>query len=72
MDYDASSIQRVANVVATVLSSVLPLIAILILDHFQNTRTRIYISVGITAVFALVLALFTNARRVEIFAATAT
>jgi hypothetical protein len=72
VDYSESTVQRAANIVATVLSSVLPLVAILVLDRFKDTRTRIYISVSITAVFAFILALFTNARRVEIFAATAT
>ncbi|OCK91643.1 uncharacterized protein K441DRAFT_664115 [Cenococcum geophilum 1.58] len=72
VDYSESTVQRAANIVATVLSSVLPLVAILVLDRFKDTRTRIHISVGITAVFAFILALFTDARRVEIFAATAT
>ncbi|PVI02231.1 hypothetical protein DM02DRAFT_653699 [Periconia macrospinosa] len=70
--YDESIVEKGANLVATVLSSVLPLVAIVILYRFQDTRLRIYIAVGITAAFALVLAMCTNARRVEIFAATAT
>ena len=60
------------NLLATVLSSVLPLIAIVILYRVKETQARIYIAVGITAGFALILALCTNARRVEIFASTAT
>ncbi|KAF2685245.1 hypothetical protein K458DRAFT_486862 [Lentithecium fluviatile CBS 122367] len=70
--YDESMVERGANLIATVLSSVLPLVAIVILNQSQDTQKRIYIAVGITAAFALILALSTNARRVEIFAATAT
>lgn len=70
--YDESVVEKSANLIATVLSSVLPLVAIVILDRFKHTQTRIHIAVGITAVFALILSLCTNARRVEIFAATAT
>jgi hypothetical protein len=70
--YDESVVDKSANLIATVLSSVLPLVAIVILNKFKDTQTRIYIAVGITAVFALILSLCTNARRVEIFAATAT
>jgi len=40
------------------------------LNHWKSTQTRIYIAVGIIAAFAFILVLFTNARRVEIFAAT--
>lgn len=70
--YDESTVNKGANIIATVLSSVLPLIAIVILNRWKSTQTHIYISIGITAAFSFILALFTNARRIEIFAATAT
>lgn len=70
--YEEGIVDKSANIIATVLSSVLPMVAIVILNRWESTQMRIYIAIGITAAFAFVLALFTNARRVEIFAATAT
>lgn len=70
--YEDYVVDRSAIFITTVVSSILPLVAIIILNHWERTRTRVYISIGLTVIFVFVLALFTSARRVEIFAATST
>lgn len=70
--YGESVVDKCARIIAALLSSVLPLLAMIILNIVQSTKIRIYVAMGITAAFASVLALLTSARRVEIFAATAT
>lgn len=72
MSYDDSKINTASTVFATVLSSTLPVITILVLYVVKNTMKRIYITLGFTVAFAAILAMCSSARRVEIFAATAT
>jgi len=56
---------------ATIASALLPIIAILVLYFVKSTLKRIYISIGLTAAFAVAMKLFTDAKKVELFAATA-
>ena len=72
ISFDDSKLTRAVTIVATVLSSTFPVLSILVLYLVKNTYGRIGIAAGFTAFFALFLASFTSARRVEIFAATAT
>jgi len=68
--YSGSLTEKLASLTMTVLSCIFPISAMVFLNHWKSTQTRIYIAVGIIAAFAFILVLFTNARRVEIFAAT--
>lgn len=70
-EYQEGPIDRIAKAVLTILASTLPMVAILGLYFQKDLLLRIYTAIGITAAFATVLAVFTQARRIEIFAATA-
>lgn len=70
--YDESKLNTAGMIIATVLSSILPVVSIFVLYIVHNTFARIGITIGFTGCFAAILAIFSSARRVEIFAATAT
>ncbi|KAA8643738.1 uncharacterized protein ATNIH1004_010512 [Aspergillus tanneri] len=69
--YHDLSLIRISTVVATTASSILPLLAVLVLWYVKDTVHRILVMIGFTTLFAASLAIFTSARRIEIFAATA-
>jgi hypothetical protein len=69
--YNSDRINTSSNVIATVLSAILPVLTIFVLNLLETTNQRIGLTVLFTAVFALMLVTFSSARRVEIFAATA-
>ncbi|PMD32361.1 hypothetical protein L207DRAFT_384828, partial [Hyaloscypha variabilis F] len=70
--YDSDKINTQSNLIATMLSAILPVLTIFVLNLLETTNQRIGLTVLFTAVFALMLVTFSSARRVEIFAATAT
>ena len=70
-EYKEETITQVASLVATVISSVFPIVGVIILYFVKDLLARIGIIAGLTALFSLCLALVTDARRGEIFAATA-
>jgi Zn-dependent protease len=70
-DYSDRTITKLSSLVATVLSSVLPIGGVIVLYFVENTLARIGIIAGMTGLFSLCLALLTSARKSEIFAATA-
>ncbi|KIX05143.1 uncharacterized protein Z518_06015 [Rhinocladiella mackenziei CBS 650.93] len=72
VSYRQSTINKAGNVMATILASTLPVVTIFVLNSLHNTNRRIGLTTVFIAIFALVLVTFTSARRVEIFAATAT
>ncbi|OCK73575.1 hypothetical protein K432DRAFT_364712 [Lepidopterella palustris CBS 459.81] len=71
IQYDLSLIDRLCAMTATMLAAVLPIIAVLILNEVHNISTRIYITIGLTALFAIAVSTVTSASRIEVFAATA-
>jgi hypothetical protein len=60
----------VFNIIVTLIASLLPITAIVILYFLTNPIVRLGIVVAFTATFSICLIILTNARRVEIFAAT--
>ncbi len=70
MQYSNSALLRFNTILVTVVSSAIPVLAIVTLYFVQNTLDRIGVLVAFTIAFALALALFTNATRLEIFATT--
>jgi hypothetical protein len=70
-NYPDRTITKLSSLVATVVSSVLPIAGVIVLYFVENTLARIGIIAGMTALFSLCLALLTAARKSEIFAATA-
>lgn len=61
----------IIDFVVTVFSSLAPLSSIIVLYFVQNESIRLVIVCAFTIAFTVSLAVFTRARRVEIFAATA-
>jgi hypothetical protein len=69
-EYDETAMQMIARVLTTVVASILPLCSVIILYVVQSNGLRLGIIVILSAIFSLALALMTNARKIEIFAAT--
>lgn len=69
--YGESRLAAVSDGITVVISSLLPTLAILILYLVKPMYARMALIIGSTALFALALSIFTSARRVEIFPATA-
>jgi len=69
--YRDTHIYRVATILGTLLSSLIPIAAIIVLSLVENMRARLGIVSVFTAVFSVSLSLVTEGKRVEIFAATA-
>ncbi|KAI9685543.1 MAG: hypothetical protein M1822_004401 [Bathelium mastoideum] len=69
--YDPMKLQRVGDGIVAALSAILPTIAILVLYFVSKMIVRIGLIIVFTTVFAVSLALFTEAKKIEIFSATA-
>ena len=72
VSYDKRKIDGASTMIATILSTMFPVLTIFVLNVLQSTNARIGLTALFTLVFALVLARFSSAKRVEIFAATPT
>ncbi|KAK8043321.1 hypothetical protein PG993_005751 [Apiospora rasikravindrae] len=59
-----------ARVIATVVASLLPTVSVVIQYFIHDDLVKLYLIVLASAIFALALAVMTNARMVEVFAAT--
>ena len=62
---------RIADVLSTITSSALPIASIIALNFIDRMIIRLVAIALFTMTFSLILTIVTNARRVEIFAATA-
>lgn len=69
-NYSDTAVATVLDLFGTVISSLLPVSSIAVLYTVTAMSHRLGIVAGFTALFSLALAVTTNARRVEIFAAT--
>lgn len=69
--YDDSKIERVTKVLGTIFSSLAPLVSIIVLSFINNLKIRLGLVCVFTFLFSGCLAIATQARRVEVFAATA-
>ncbi len=69
--YRNSKLTRIARALATVVASIMPVIAILILFFIKSILKRIYVMIGFTFVFGAAISYLTPAKLVEVFAATA-
>ena len=69
--YRKMHLRAVSHLVGVVLASVIPAASIFTLYYIQSPVNRLICLLGYSALFSVCLALFTSARRVEIFAATA-
>lgn len=71
VSYSDSGMSRASNIVSLMVSSVVPVLTIFALNSVKTTNVRIGLTMLFTAAFAGLLAIFSNAKRVEIFSATA-
>jgi hypothetical protein len=69
--YGKAGFKRMARIANVMLSTLLPSLAVLALYMIHDPLSRLGAIVGFSAAFSLVLAFFTKARPVEVFAATA-
>lgn len=69
--YDRAMLTAVANGISTLLASLLPASSILILYSLPKPATRLAVSILFITLFSFVLTTVSNARRVDVFAATA-
>lgn len=60
-DYSDRAIVKLSSLIATVVSSVFPIVGVIILFFVKNLLVRIGIIAGLTAVFSLALAVMTHA-----------
>ena len=72
VSYDKRKIDGASTLIATLLSAMFPVLTIFVLNVLQSTNARIGLTALFTMIFALALARFSSAKRVEIFAATST
>lgn len=68
--YSDSRVQRLVDTFGTVVASLFPIASIVALFFISRTTVQLGIIAAFTAVFSLCLSLMTQARQVEIFAAT--
>jgi hypothetical protein len=68
--YQEKTLMSVANILGTLIASLLPIASIVILYFVNNTVVRLGVTVAFTAMFSICLILLTQAKRIEIFAAT--
>lgn len=59
------------DMLVTVVASLLPLLSTVVLYLLSNDALQLGAMVALSACFALALTFMTNARRIEVFAATA-
>lgn len=69
-EYSDIWLAGVVRVVATVVASLLPTCSVVLQYFIRDDLIKLYLIVLASAVFALALAVMTNARMVEVFAAT--
>ena len=69
--YDEARMTTISNSSAAILSSLLSTLAILVFYFIKSMLIRIVLTIIFTAMFSLALSVFTEAREVEIFSATA-
>ncbi|KAI1380605.1 hypothetical protein F4677DRAFT_440937 [Hypoxylon crocopeplum] len=69
--HNDKKINQFANVLAALLSSLLPTLMVLVLYFVPDLVWRRIMTVAFTAIFAATLAVFTNAKKVEVYSATA-
>ncbi|KAL8832286.1 MAG: hypothetical protein Q9170_004943 [Blastenia crenularia] len=68
--YDKWKLGLIANVISTLLASLLPSISILILYFLPKPVSRLVVILFFSILFSLILSLVSTSRRIEVFAAT--
>ncbi|KAH8798137.1 hypothetical protein F5882DRAFT_395221 [Hyaloscypha sp. PMI_1271] len=68
--YPEKALLTAVNILGTLIASLLPISSIIILYFITNTVVQLGVAVAFTATFSICLILLTQAKRIEIFAAT--
>lgn len=68
---DDHRIETVLYAIATVVASMLPIMSVVVLYFVQSNNVRLGLTVAFSACFAILLVCLTNAKKVEVFTATA-
>lgn len=71
-EYSDKRLNRVAEIFSIILSTMLPTVSIFALYYITEPVSRLGFVLAFSAVFTACLAIFTTARRIEIFAAAVT
>ena len=69
--YEEKVVLRAADIIGTLISSLLPIVAVVVLYCVKDMLVRLGMVALFTVLFSLALVLVTKAKRVEVFAATA-
>lgn len=69
-DYSDTKIHTLFDLLATVISSLLLISSIVVIYYASSTQARLGIAAAFTFVFSFCLALISQGKRIEIFAAT--
>lgn len=68
--YSYRQLLRLANVLATIIATVLPITAAVVLYHIGRMDVRLGVVAVFTMAFSVIMATVTDARRVQIFVST--
>jgi hypothetical protein len=63
MSYEDSRLDKASSMITVILASVLPVLAIFALNDLKTANARIGTIVGFTAAFAMILVIFSSAKR---------
>lgn len=69
--YDEKHIIRAADIIGTLIASLMPVVAVIVLYSIHNMWVRLGMIALFTVLLSLALIIITKGRRIEIFAATA-
>ncbi|KAH6856269.1 hypothetical protein B0I37DRAFT_366960 [Chaetomium sp. MPI-CAGE-AT-0009] len=70
--YSSDRVNRASNIFVAIMASALPVLAIFALNIIPSTEGRLGATAGFTITFAVLMGIFSSAKRAEIIAATAT
>ncbi len=70
-NYSQTVLLRIVRLVAMATSSLLPILAIVVLPFIQSIGWRLFAVAGFTFLFALVVGILTHGQPIDIFAAAA-
>ena len=70
--YSVDGVNRASNIITAIMAAAMPVLAIFALNEIGSTKARIGVTAGFTVAFAVLMGVFSSARRSEMIAATAT
>lgn len=71
VEYDNRRMNGISNAITVTFASLVPAISVVVLNYVTSQTIRLGLLVLFTALFSAALAVFTTARKIEIFSAVA-